>query len=269
MYDVHLKTGLLIIRQYLDVSFRELCSILSSLRAWKGGVPDHSTLVKFSRRVETGLLDRVLRAVAGILCGTDMTVAIDSTGFSCSNASRHFVKRLKEMSGGTVYSGGNEKRFSKASLAVDTRTKMILACDCVDSGYADVKRMTFLVDDLADGGFSVRYVVADKGYDAEYVHVEIRTRLKAEAFIPVRKNEPARMESSRVSTKGFNRGRMKFFFNERIYGRRALVETVNSMIKRKMGDTVYGRTESSRHKEVLFKCIAHNIRRMMDAGHSL
>jgi len=62
---------------------------------------------------------------------------------------------------------------------------------------------------------------------------------------------------------------MKFFFNKEAYDRRSQVETVNSMVKRKMGDTVYGRSEASRHKEILFRCIAHNIRRLADAGHSL
>jgi len=46
------------------------------------------------------------------------------------------------------------------------------------------------------------------------------------------------------------------------------VETANSMVKRKMGDTVYGRSEEARHKEILFRCIAHNIRRPDDTGRS-
>jgi hypothetical protein len=30
-----------------------------------------------------------------------------------------------------------------------------------------------------------------------------------------------------------------------------------------------GRSEASKHKEVLFRCIAHNIRRLMDREYSL
>jgi len=60
MYDDHLKMGLLVLRQYLDLSFRELCSVISSLKIWRGRVPDHSTLVKFSGRINAGLLDSVL-----------------------------------------------------------------------------------------------------------------------------------------------------------------------------------------------------------------
>ena len=179
-----MKIGLLALKQYLDVSFRELCSMLSSFKVWRGRVPDHSTLVKFSKRLDTGLLDRVLWVMAHMLCGPDMIVAVDATGFSCSNASRHFVKRLREMGSDITYANGVRKGFSKASLAVDTDTKMILACDCVDSNHADVKRMTFLIDDLTRSGFSIASIIADKGYDAEYVHVEIRERLGVKAFIP-------------------------------------------------------------------------------------
>jgi Transposase DDE domain. len=268
LYDDRLKIELLIVRQYLDISFRELCTILPSLRVWNGRCPDHSTLVKFSAKVGTMVLDRVLRSIAMMLCRTDMTVAVDSTGFSCSNASRHFVKRLKEMNKDKkiTYAGSSVKGFSKTSLAVDTSSKMILACDCVDSDHADVKRMSYIVDDLVDGGFKIKYIVADKGYDAEYVHADIRERLNAKAFIPIRKWEQARIETSKVRTTGFNRGMMKFFFDKDVYDQRCQVETVNSMIKRKMGDTVYGKTELSRHKEILLRCIAHNIRRFMDAG---
>jgi len=167
IYGLHLKVGVLIIRQYLDVSFREMCSMLSSMRIWKGKIPDHSTLVKFSKRMDAEILDRVLWAMAHMLCGNGMTIAVDSTGFSCSNASRHFVKRLKEMGSRITFTNEPVRGFSKASFAVDVDTKMVLACDCVDSNHADVKRMTFLIDDLVEGGFDVRCVVADKGYDAD------------------------------------------------------------------------------------------------------
>ena len=159
-----------------------------------------------------------------------------------------------------------QRGFSKASFAVDTNTKMILACDCVDSNHADVKRITYLIDDLAGSEFSISYVVADKGYDAEYVHKEIWERLDAKTMIPIRNmSKPSKGDTSKKA-RGFNRRLMGCNFDKTAYNRRPLVETVNSMIKRKMGDVVYGKNEASRHKEVLFRCIAHNIRRLMDLG---
>jgi hypothetical protein len=201
MYDNHMKISLLILKQYLDVSYRELCGMLSSLKIWKGQTPNHSTLVKFSKRLETDVPDRLLRQIARMLCKNDMVVAADATGFSCSNASRHFVKRLKEMGRkeGITYTNTAVRGFSKASFAVDTETKMILACGCADSDHADVKRMTYLIDDLAESSFSISFVVADKGYDAEYVHREIRERLHAKTMIPIR--EMANLPKERAQRK--------------------------------------------------------------------
>jgi hypothetical protein len=95
--------------------------------------------------MKTDMMDRILRYITEMLCGRDMIVAADATRFSCSNASRHFVKRLREMGlkDGITYTNTAVRGFSKASFAVDTETKMILACDCADSNHADVKRMTF------------------------------------------------------------------------------------------------------------------------------
>jgi len=238
MYDEHTKIGLLVLRQHLGVPYRELCLMLPSLRAWRGRVPDHSTLVKFSGRVGQGVLEAVLRATASMLCGCGMTVAVDSTGFSCSSASRHFTRRLVEMGQGEGmgHAGTSRKRFLKASLAVDTGTLVVLACDCVDSRHTDVRRMTHVVDGLVDGGYGISYVVADKGYDVEYVHREVSERLGARAFIPPRSSaSPARASSTRVRTSGFHRGLMRSELDLGVYARRALVETVNSMVKRKMG----------------------------------
>jgi hypothetical protein len=188
-----------------------------------------------------------------------MVVAVDSTGFSLRNISRHMEKRVKEF--GAVR---KKKDFVKTTYSVDTDSLMILSCDCTDQHSHDVKRMAYAVSSLVRGGFGVGCVVADKGYDAEYVHRDIHERLGADAMIPIRKTEQARIETSRVKTSGFNRGRMKFFFNEKIYNLRSLVETVNSMVKRKMGDVINSRTRLTSNVEVLFRSIAHNFRRLFE-----
>ena len=123
---------------------------------------------------------------------------------------------------------------------------------------------------VVDGGYGISYVVADKGYDAEYVHREVSERLGARAFIPPRSSaSPARAGSTRVRTSGFHRGLMRSELDLGVYARRALVETVNSMVKRKMGDTAHGRTEASRCKGIVLRCVAHNLRRIMDLRHKL
>jgi exosome complex RNA-binding protein Csl4 len=87
-------------------------------------------------------------------------------------------------------------------------------------------------------------------------------------MIPIRNMaRPSKGESTKKA-RGFYRGVMKHHFSREVYSRRSLVETVNSMVKRKMGDVVYGKSETSRHKEVLFRCLAHNLRRLIDLKYS-
>ena len=264
-FSDHAKIGLLVIRQLIGKSYEDLVDMLPSMagvldEAGISKMPDPSTLWKFAARLEPGFLEDMMQEVARRVCSDGMIVAVDSTGFSLTNISRHMEKRVKEL-------GAEKKRkrdFVKTTYSIDTKTKMILSCDCADQHSHDVKRMKYAVGSLVRGGFGVRYVVADKGYDAEYVHVDIRERLGAETMIPIRTIEPARIEGSKVRTSGFNRGRMKFFFDKEVYNLRSLVETVNSMVKRKMGDTVNSRTHLTSAIEVLLRSIAHNFRRLFE-----
>ena len=94
------KFGLLVLKEYLDVSYEDLVKLLPSFRGVLGAggaprIPHKDTLRKFSGRLPEGLLDKVIGETARLMCGPDLVMAVDSTGFSESNASRHFVKRLK------------------------------------------------------------------------------------------------------------------------------------------------------------------------------
>jgi hypothetical protein len=101
----------------------------------------------------------------------------------------------------------------------------------------------------------------DKGYDAEYAHRMIRERLGAESVIPVRDMaEPARSGRKDRKVSDFYRGMMNFFFDTCIYDMRSIAETVNSMVKRVLGEILDGRDAKTRHSEMMFRCIANNFR---------
>jgi hypothetical protein len=85
-----------------------------------------------------------------------MIVAVDSTGLSLSNISRHMEKRVKEF-------GVRKKKkdFVKTTYSVDTDSLMILSCDCTDQHSANVKRMEHAVTSLVKGRFSIGHIVAE------------------------------------------------------------------------------------------------------------
>jgi hypothetical protein len=263
LYSVHAKIGLLVIRQHIGCSFRKFCLFLTStprvLRAaGMKFIPDHSTLVKFSLSLDPRLMDDVLSAVARKVSHRDIIMAIDATGFSCSNASEYYIKRMK----GTGCQMMKKRRYAKATFAVDTGNLMIMACETSVSNVHDVRHIPKILDKVVSGRYDVDTAVMDRGYDSEDVHVQIRVRLNAETVIPVRDMTAKYGGGTELS--GKNRKIMASSFPSGIYNRRSLIETANSMVKRNMSGIVHGHSDESRHREVMFRCIAHNIRRLFD-----
>lgn len=270
-YGDRWKFGLLVLKELLDVSYRDLVRMLPSLKGvMKAGrvkrVPHHTTIRKFSARVPDSLMDKAISETARILCGTDSIMAFDATGFSESNASKHFIKRLKSF--GTEESVVRD--FAKATLAVDIESKAIAVCDVVTSHVADVKRFIPVCEKLKDTGIPVSVILADKGYDAEYIHLAARRIFGygISTQIPARDYDMVKSErqASRAAPKGYHRRMMARSLDRAIYRFRSIVETVNSMLKRKMGDTVYGKTMDSISKEIKFTALAHNIRLLLEGG---
>jgi len=271
-YSDHAKVGLLVVMEYLGRSFTEFSRLLPSLTgvmkaAGIDTVPDESTLRKFRKRLDPNVLDKVLAYQSRMITGTDeTTVGIDATGFSTAHASRHYVMRLRQFgTEDTVMRG-----FTKATFASCVHTKAILTADTAGSRVADIKRLEPVLDILSGSG-RVGCVLADKGYDAEYAHIMIRERLGAEAIIPARENAPKK-GTKRHRTTGKNRSRMKRELKDTDkkarYNMRSICETVNSMVKRVLGEVLDGRTEGARHSEVMFRCIAHNFRVGMELSSS-
>ena len=236
------KFDLLVLKEFLDLSYEDLVKVLPSFSGvLKAGgasrIPHKDTLRNFSGRLPEGLLDMVIGETARLLCGTDVIAAVDSTGFSESNASRHFVKRLK-------YFGTEEnvvRDFAKATLVADVKSFAVISCDVVDSHHADVKRFAPVLETASNSDMNISKVVADKGYDSEQAHTDARGILgpDIETVIPARNKEPkSARQASRNVPKGWFRRQMFQDFDKAVYALRCLVETVNSMVKRKMGDIV-------------------------------
>ena len=263
-YSDHWKIGMLVLKEMLDISYRDICDFLPSF----GGVlavcginriPDDSTLRKFANRLDVRVLDMAIAETARKICGPGTVVAVDATGFSESNASRHYVMVLKR----NCVESRPVKDFAKASLAVDVETKAVVACDVATSRSGDVSRFLPLLNMVKDSGVDVMAVLADKGYDAEYAHEGVKTILgrDVETAIPVRAFEPKSARSSSIARpNGRYRKLMYTSLNRAMYRFRVIVETVNSMLKRKMGDIVYGKSLDSMAKEIKLAIVAHNLR---------
>jgi len=269
-FSDHCKIGLLILKEWLSLSYRDLCWMLPSMPGVMAGgdmkrVPDQSTLRKFSARVPASVLDKVIGETARLMCGPDVIAAFDSTGYSMSNASRHYVKRMKQM--GAVET--SVKDFAKVTLFGDVMSKAIISCGVFTSRTADVNTAIPVIGKAKEAEVNISEAVADRGFDAEWLHEEGRRILGngVKIWIPARSQEPkSKQSAARWRPGGRYRKTMYETIKNSVYNYRSIIETINSMVKRKTGDTVYGKSMASVEKEILFTVIAHNIRLLLLSG---
>ena len=120
IYDNHQKMIILIFRQKMRMTYRGIVRFLrfSGLaRAMLNlkSVPDHSTLVKFHRRINIRMLD-------SLLCKKQVTTsAIDSSGFETSHMSYHYANVWNRQD------KRKYRRYLKVSIAIDTDSQYILS----------------------------------------------------------------------------------------------------------------------------------------------
>jgi hypothetical protein len=127
-----------------------------------------------------------------------------------------------------------------------------------------------VISRLKKMNMSIDYLVADKGYDSEDVHVLVEEELNATAVIPARLREPYRGDRT-CRTKGRHRSRMKrelvkCTVLQRIYQFKSIIECVDSMVKRKMKGWTFSKLDTTKRNEIQCRAVAHNLRRVMDLG---
>ena len=239
IYCNHQKITLLVLRQKLKLTYRgliewlevteEICLLLGLNR-----LPNHSTLVKFDKRVSASLLNGLINMKEAKI------IAVDSSGFETESKSYYYQK---------VYNMNRKRkarRYLKVSLAIDTDKQFVLSNKIRMGPRNDNIDFKPLLQDL-----SAKFVVADKEYDSkENRHFTLR-KLKAYPHIPRKKNSGAVYERTGV----------KFKFDDKIYHQRSKVETVFSVIKRKYGSIVRAKRFESQKKEIIYRIITYNLDR--------
>jgi hypothetical protein len=193
---------------------------------------DATTSCKAARRFGPSLLHRLLVACLPTIRGR--IVAIDSTGFSRSNRSPYYTHRIF---------GDKPCGFVKVSLLVDTRTTAVLAAK-----IHVIPRHELRDARIVRHHRGAKHLVADKAYDAEWFH-ELLDELGLQPHIPMKRNV----------RRGFWRKKHAKKYQPRIYHQRPLIETTNSVVKRRWGGNVAARNVVMIRIEILLKLLLHNL----------
>ena len=218
-------------------------------------VPHYTTLQKAAKRLLLSApARRLLEATVRLHMNRRRRVkrsAIDSTGFECTSASGYFVHRRRYVGGpwkSVVY-----HRFPKLGVVCDGDDHFILACRTGRGPRPDVDEFRPLVAE-ALSIVRLSQLTADAGYDSEPNHRFARDDHGVRTIIPAKHGRP----STKPPT-GRYRRLMKTRFDRPAYRRRSQVETVISMIKRRQGAHVRGRSYHSQCRDLRLLALTHNV----------
>lgn len=218
-------------------------------------VPHFTTLQKASRHLlASEPVRRVLDSTIRLHYGRRRRVAssaVDSTGLECTAASGYFVRRRHRVTlpwKTVVY-----HRFAKLGLMCDTSCHFILAIRVGRGPRPDVDELVPLVSD-ALRSMLLECLAADAGYDSEANHRFAREECSIRTLIPAKHGRPTGKPA-----RGRYRRLMQTRFDENRYHCRAQVETVISMIKRRQGSHVRGRSYQSRCRDLRLMALTHNV----------
>ena len=231
-YEFYEHMVALTIRWFCNLSYRMTVKLLDLL-----GIrcPSKSALQYNSSRISNALWNKIFELTSG---SKHYIVALDATGFSRTNPSYHYLRRID---------GKIPKMFAKLSAAYDTENKKFCAAKTRVTPAHDIKDAKILIKRI-----KTRTIVADKGYDANYIH-EYCSKRNIKVHIPLRKNGKAKhgmMNKRRLSVKTFCKS---------IYHRRELIESGFGSIKRVYGSSVNSKKAKTIRSDIYGRLFCHNI----------
>jgi Transposase DDE domain len=176
--------------------------------------------------------------------------AIDGTGLESRHVSRYYVKRRAKSGTGTQET--TYAKYPKVVLVTDCRTHLVLAAVAGRGPGSDLGQFRVAVK-AAMGRARIGTLLGDADYDAEWVHEHVRG-YGTRTIIPAERGRPSDKPPA-----GKWRRRMRRGLDKSKYGQRWQTETVNSMIKRRLGSALRARKYWSQCREIILRVITHNV----------
>jgi hypothetical protein len=279
----------LVVREMLKLSYRKTEALLRDSPHWLADIglkkaPDHNTLWRaFGVLVQHRKVDRMLDLQSQLLAEERQlklsikTLTIDSTCYEQRHRSRHYdrVCRKMQLRDGEKYANRREmtakqreaetnrsrsikvRHMPKLALAVDAGSHLIVAARAHIGNGSDSPDFDPLLRQCCRRA-RVKAVVADAGYDSEKNHRIARLDRGVRSIIPAKigrqTHRPPAGRFRRLMKQRFDRKADKT-----VYGQRSQSETVNSMMKRNLGDALRSILNLRRKKEMLLRVLTHNL----------
>ena len=247
--------------RYEDWTFREAEARLGEHRELRQAlglktVPDFTTLYRFPQRLDDQTIDRAVGETVRRLQGTHRKrrrrarVAVDATGLAQGAVSTFFVRRM--------HPHGQKplpwRHWLKWVVVADLDQQFLLSQIARRGPWNECANLPAVVG-TASQQSRIGLVLADAEFDSERNHTYIRKQLGAQSVIPARRGKKTwRIHGVRAE--------MRRSFPRRVYGRRALVETLFSAVKRKLSARAPGRSLHMQKRQALLLGLSFNLYRL-------
>ena len=216
-------------------------------------VPDYTTLYRFLKRLDDDTIDRGLTETVRQLRrgrrSARVTAGVDGTGLSQNAVSTFFIRRMEQHSRGMT----RHRYWLKWLIVADLKQQILLAQRARQGPWCDTRALPGLVD-AAGRRAPIGLVLADAEFDSEANHQHIRRRWGAHSIIPA--------NPRRGVPQGAIRYQMHRAFPRKHYGQRAKIETIFSVVKRKLSSRAPGRTLASQIRQALLLGLTYNLYRL-------
>jgi hypothetical protein len=269
-FTQHQLFACLALKEFFRLDYRGVEVLLAEDAALRAIIdlrvaPDFTTLQKACARllklpVCNRLLDETVHWArkTPLLTPPVALAAIDSSGFEAHRVSNYFVRRRAGSGKNAgIWRTISYRRFPKLGLVVDCSSNFILAAVPHRGPSPDFDHWSKAMEQ-ARGRVRIKTLLADAGYDAEWIHVAARIVFDTRTLIPPKHGRP----TDKLPRQYFRR-RMARTFQHRQrrkpYRQRAQIETVFSQVKRRLDSSVNAHSYWSQCRALMLKALVHNI----------
>jgi hypothetical protein len=232
-----------LLRALFRLPYRQLEGFTHALSRWEPRLraPDYSTTCRRANGLSIDLEPHLDP-------GRPVTIAVDASGVKVSDRGEWMRDKWRRRRG-----------FLKIHIAVDVRTRQIVAMEVTDEGTGDGRMLVPLVTQ-ARRRCNVARVLGDGAYDSR-LNFSFLAAKGVEAGIRVRRNSSRRARGCHARKMAVMEqlGDPEAWKRRVGYGGRWMAETAFSVIKRVFGEYVMARSFSNMVREMMLKASLYNL----------
>ena len=253
--------AILCLMRYEDWTFREAEVRLAEQRELRQvlgltRVPDFTTLYRFWQRLGDGTIDRAVGETVRRLRGARRKgrrrarVGVDATGWAPGAVSTFLVRRLHHQGQKPL----PWRHWLKWVVVADLDQQFLLSQSARRGPWNDCANWPTMVE-AASRRTRIGLLLAEAEFDSERNPIYIRRQRGARSVIPAKRGK----KTGRIHGVRAERRRA---FPQRLYRRRARIESVFSSVKRQLSARTAGRTLPMQVRQALWLGLSFNLYRL-------